>query len=169
MGQVMRYHQYPTNYDWASMPSDYATPTTASFILDIHKAIHNVDSDKPRYECGGTFVTGSEMDNILKTQFNYSSASYGSYDRNVVVSNIASNRPVLLRGDNGPLGHMWVCDGYRRTTYYFDDCYGVGYLHFYMNWGSYDGQYNGWYSFDDFTPGDLNFNNNKKMIYNITP
>jgi len=32
MAQVMKYYQYPTNYNWSSMPSSYATSTTASLL-----------------------------------------------------------------------------------------------------------------------------------------
>ncbi len=37
-----------------------------------------------------------------------------------------------------------------------------------MNWG-WAGANNGWYAFDNFNPGNNNFNNNKKMTYNIIP
>lgn len=170
MAQVMKYHQYPTNYNWSAMPFTYATTTTANFIEDIHDAIGNVYSGEPDYYCDGTGVDASaDMGSVLKTQFNYTYASRSNYDREVVVNNIRSGRPVILSGDNGTVGHMWVSDGYRRTTYYFDDCTGVGYLHFHMNWGWENELYNGWFSFDNFNPGNTHYNNNNKMIYNITP
>lgn len=172
MGQVMRYYEYPSNYDWASMPlTSWGTSiTTANFIADIHAGIDLMYSGQPMYNCDATGVSASaNMGNVLKSQFNYSSASWSGYDRHVVESNIANfNRPVILSGDNGTTGHMWVCDGYRRTVYLFDDCTGVHYLKFHMNWG-WGGTYNGWYSFDNFNPGNTNYNNNKKMIYNIIP
>jgi len=37
-----------------------------------------------------------------------------------------------------------------------------------MNWG-WGGSYNGYYSYNNFNPAGTNFNNNKKMIYNIIP
>lgn len=42
MAQVMRYYQYPSNYNWSSMPLNDATTTTANFIKDIHNAINIV-------------------------------------------------------------------------------------------------------------------------------
>ncbi|MFD2034012.1 C10 family peptidase [Belliella marina] len=166
MGQVMRYYQYPYNYDWASIPltSWGATTTTANFIADIHDAIGNMYSGQPMYDCNGTGVSASaNMGNVFKNKFNYSSASWADFNRNVVRSNIANySRPVILSGDNGITGHMWVFNGYRSTTFYFDDCTGVSFLSLHINWGWLNGSNNGWYSFQNFNPGNTHFNNNKK-------
>ena len=37
-----------------------------------------------------------------------------------------------------------------------------------MNWGWGDNLINGWYGFNDFSPGDFTFNYDVKMIYNIS-
>lgn len=170
MAQIMKYYQHPSNYNWSSMPLTYATSTTANFIEDIHDAIGNVYSGEPSYDCDGTGVSSSaDMGNVLKTQFSYSYATKADYSYSTVKSNISSNRPVILSGSNNNSGHMWVCDGYRTSTYYFEDCTAVGYLHLYMKWGWYNGQYNGWYAYNNFNPGNTNYNSNKKMIYNIIP
>lgn len=170
MGQVMKYYEYPTSYNWLSMPWSYGTTTTANFINDIHDAIDNVYPGNPSYFCDGTGVSASaNMGNVLKTQFNYSFANWGTYDYLTVKSNINNNRPVILAGDNGSSGHMWVCDGYTQYSYYYEDCTGyVYYPRFHMNWG-WDGSFNGYYAYNNFNPSNTNFNNNKKMIYNITP
>lgn len=171
MGQVMRYHQYPTSYNWSAMPTTYATSTTSSFIEDIHYAIDNVYNGEPFYDCDGTGVSASaNMGNVLKTQFNYTSANSANYNSSTVIGNIESNRPVLLSGfNNENIGHMWVCDGYLRIQYYFDDCTGAVNQYFHMNWGWLNGLYNDWYSFNNFNPGNTNYNNNRSMVYNIIP
>lgn len=171
MGKIMHFYEYPTTYDWNSMPLDDATSTTAAFIEDIHVAINNVYSDEPSYSCSATGVGSSKnMGTVLKTQFNFTSASWATYDDDVVMDNIDLGRPVILSGDNGSTGHMWVCDGYRKSILYGDDdCqYASGYLHLSMKWG-WDGRYDGYYSYNNFNPGTSNYNNNKKMIYNIIP
>jgi len=171
MAQVMKYHQYPSYYDWASMPSTYATATTASFIRDIHIAINNVYSDQPSYYCSGTSVSSTaDMGLVLKTQFNYHDAIMADYDFSIVRSNLDSNKPVLLVGfdSDSYSGHMWVCDGYTSTKYFFDDCTGFSTLYFHMNWGWF-GKYDAYYAYNNFNPGDYTFNDNKIMIYNITP
>ena len=170
MAQVMKYYQYPTNYDWASMPSNYATTTTASFIKDIHNAINNVYSNEPSYTCSGTGVSSSaDMGKVLKTQFNYHVANMEDYDYITVRNNLNSNKPVILAGSGSTGGHMWVCDGYTYSEYFFDDCTGfTTYTYFHMNWG-WHGSFDGYFAFNNFNPRNTNFNSNKKMIYDITP
>jgi len=171
MAQVMKYYQKPTNYNWSLMPLTTATLTTQNFIKDIHVAIRSVNSIYPKYECTGTAVSSSLVGTVLISKFNYSSAIYADYNTSTIKSNINSNRPVILRGTNSTNSldeHMWVCDGYRTTNYMFNDCTGYTLLHLHMNWGN-NGDYNDWYSFDNFNPGNKNYNSNKKMIYNIIP
>lgn len=170
MAQVMRYHQYPANYNWSAMSPNDFTGTTANFINDIHNAIRAVYSGQPTYKCDGTGVgPDKNMGTVLKTQFVYTSADWSNYNYSPVVSNLDQGRPVILSGDNGTKGHMWVCDGYRKSTIYSEDCStGWGFLHFYMNWG-WGGRYNGYYSFNNFNPDNTHYNNNNKMIYNIKP
>jgi len=171
MAQVMKYYEYPTNYNWAAMPLGGGPTTTANFIVDIHEAIDNEYSGHPYYRCDGTFVGGSlDMSDVLKNQFNYSTSTRANYNYNTVKSEISNNRPVILSGDNGTTGHMWVCDGYRQTSYGFADCTGGTYYPFYhMNWGWANTSPNGWYAYNNFDPLNTNYNNNKKMIYNIIP
>lgn len=172
MAQVMKYYQYPTSYNWALMPLTSGTTTTANFIADIWDAIGNVYSGWPSYDCDGTGVgTTLNMGNVLTTQFNYSSAVSANYDYNTVKSNLNYNKPVILSGNNGsPIGHMWVCDGYRETSYYFADCTGgTFYPLFHMNWGWWNGEYNGYFAYNNFNPNNTNYNTAKKMIYSITP
>lgn len=173
MAQVMKYHQYPTSYNWSLMPSTYGTTTTANFIADIHDAIGTVYPGQPSYACGSTGVsTSADMGNVLKTQFNYSSAVSTDYNYSTVQSNLNYNKPVILSGnDGGPIGHMWVCDGYRQLFFYFDDCTGGSfYPMFHMNWGWENADYyNGYFAYNNFNLGNFNFNSDKKMIYNVTP
>lgn len=92
---------------------------------------------------------------------------------NTVRTNLDYNRPVILAGSGGAGGHMWVCDGYMQTSYYYDDCTGVTLIPlFHMNWGWGKNNfvnYDGYYQYNNFNPGNMDFNNNKRMIYNIIP
>lgn len=169
MAQVMKYHEYPTSYSWSLMPNIYGTSTTASFISDIHDGIDNEYNNQPMYDCGATSVYSSKnMGTVLKNQFGYGSATKTNYDHSDVKSNIDNNKPVILSGSNSSSGHMWVCDGYRVYNFYYEDCSGYSYNHLKMNWG-WGGSYDGWFSFDNFNPASTTYNDNKKMIYNITP
>lgn len=170
MAQVMKYYQYPSNYNWTSMPSNSATSSTTNFILDIHNAIRNVYPLDPSYDCYSTGVSKySNMAKILKTQFHYSSADISPYNYLTVKNNITAGKPVILSGfGNG--GHMWICDGYQTARYYFDDCTGISTLYFHMNWGWEYAKNNGYFAYNNFTISDnQNYNDELEMIYNIKP
>lgn len=171
MAQVMKYNEYPISYDWSQMPLAYATSTTASLIKDIHTNINNVYPGEPSYDCTGTWVgSAKNMGAVLKIFFGYSSASFGTYNWNTVENDLDNNRPVILSGDDGvSLGHTWVCDGYSIISYYFDDCSGTQSLFLHMNWGWETDEYNAWFSFNNFNPNFFDFNDNKRMLYNIVP
>ncbi len=71
-------------------------------------------------------------------------------------------------GFDGSTGHAWVCDGYRRTRYFYEDCDEIVTLYLHMNWG-WNGTYNNYFAYNNFDPGSYEFNSNKSMAYNITP
>ncbi len=169
MAQIMKFHEFPNNYNWSNMPDAYGTNDTQLLISDIFNSV--VD----KHTCKGTTVYSHHMDNVVlsfENVFNYStSASLGSYNYNTVQNEIDNNRPVLMTGvePGGDEGHAWVCDGYRETLICFEGGGGNTFLKFYMNWGWLNTEFNGWYSFDDFTPDIYNFNDNKQIIFNIKP
>lgn len=184
VAQIMKYHNYPTNYDWSNMPDDYGTIATATLISDIHTAISNLSSplfggEPLQYGCSSTSVKlFCDMSEVLKNSFNYSQAKKADYNYNTVVNELKNQRPVILSGGKQAFltysGHMWVCDGYREHKICMYDDYGnnigaVTYLFFNMNWGWLNAQFNGWYGLSDFTPGDASYNDKNKMIYNIIP
>lgn len=170
MAQVMKYYKYPARYNWSAMPIDYGTTTTANLILDIHNAIRTSYSQEPSYSCSATGVdSDANMGNVLKNHFNYASATRSDYNQQTVKDNLNAGRPVILSGSGGGQGHMWVCDGFIASNYYFADCTGIGTLMLSMNWGWANGYNNGWYTFNNFNPGSYSFNSNRKMIYNIMP
>ena len=172
MAQVMKYHEYPTSYNWSSMPNTYGTTTTANLISDLHTEISTMYGGSPNplsYSCTpSTGVSaGANMGSVLKNDFNYTTADWASYNYQTVKSDITYGKPVILSGSNTSSGHMWVADGHKTITYTYEDCYSISYLYFNMNWGWY-GSSDGWFAFDNFNPNNT-YNNNKKMIYNITP
>jgi hypothetical protein len=179
IAQVMKYHKFPTTYNWDNMPPNYGTTTTASLIKDIHNSI---GSNNINYKCDATSVPSSYNVATVFTKFNYSSASYGDYNYETVKQQLRLNKPVILSG--GPKqnflffaykgdGHMWVCDGFRRShfcTFKEDGTLSTAASHLYlsMNWGWGDYE-NGWYAFNNFNPAGENYNFKVKMVYNIAP
>ncbi len=94
-----------------------------------------------------------------------------SLNNNFDLNEISNANGIKLWIDDaaGNVCHMWVCDRYLKDNYYFDDCTGIEYKYLHMNWGIRDGEYNGWFTLDNFSPGGNNLNYNKKMICDIIP
>lgn len=171
MGQIMKYHEYPSRYNWSDMPNMEGTNSTALLMKDIGNAV-NMD-----YKCTGSGAnTKKEAVKSFKNDFNYSSASYDGYNYQTVVNELKNKRPVILTGGSkkgwwifGQYvdGHAWVCDGYKR----YSNCEG-SILKLHMNWGwdnNSSSGYNGWYSYNNFEVADYTFNYKSGMVYNIKP
>lgn len=106
MAQVMRYHQFPTTYNWANMPNTWGNNNTALLINAIHTAIPSIS-----YSCDGTGVDyGYNIANVFKNHFSYTTASQGGYNRETVKAQLRVNRPVILSG--GQNTGWWIFDAY---------------------------------------------------------
>ncbi|MDW5299090.1 MAG: C10 family peptidase [Sedimentibacter sp.] len=180
MAQVMRYNAFPNDYNWGSMPNNYANGEVMQLMVDCGDA---VDID---YDCeDGSSASTSDVPSALINYFNYTSASYANYSYTTVKNEIQNNHPVILRGGRNvgwwifgiyDDGHAWVADGSLEIFYYqcvynpfyqeYELVNTVNYLYFNMNWG-WTGSYNGWYAFNNFNPGSHTFNYQTKMVYNI--
>jgi len=183
VAQVLKYHQWPANYDWNSMPNSYGSPATALLMADIGNAVGM------NYGCDGSGAQTSKIPNILVNVFNYhSTVSYQNVNAYAVGSDLASNQPVILAGGSKEGwwifasykdGHAWVCDGYKSdyTVVDFTDPGGAGieipvigqsstFLH--MNWG-WGGVYNNWFAAGNWNPGSSTFNYKTQMVSGIIP
>ncbi len=168
MAQVMKYHQFPSSYNWAAMPNTYATNTTAQLIKDIGSKVGmNYGLD------GSGADTKSKVPPAFKN-FGYSSSvRYSDYSSDKIKSEIDANRPVIFKGGTKKYwagiipyyadGHAWVCYGYHKAN-----LNGYGYFRMYMNWGWY-GSYDGWYSYNSFNNGNGSFNYKVGTIIGIKP
>jgi len=174
MAQVMKYHEFPNNYNWDNMPDLWGTMETARLMRDVGDAV-NMD-----WGCDGSGAdTKDEVASSFRNDFGYSSASYSGFNRDVVKQQLGWNRPVILRGGRKSGwwifatykdGHAWVCDGYRSSTIYSEDCsMAWGYLYLHMNWGWSSTRLNGWYAYNNWNPGDHTFNYKRGMVCNIKP
>ncbi len=196
MGQIMKYHQYPTSYNWSVMSS---TVADNGLMYDIGIA---VDMDHGCFISFGDGTAGTSsgaseanrllIDDAFKNDFGYSSANHDDYDLDVVIDNILNNKPIILSaadtGSQDAGRHSWVADGVKNIRFY--ECHigeeipsenrGIppgqntywnqmaGYLYLHMNWGM-SPNVNGWFGYGDFTPDIYSYNENMKMIKNITP
>lgn len=124
MAQVMKYHRWPSRYNWDIMENiyDYSRPTTEEAKNEVARLMREagaaVDMDY------GSDGSGAKLEDVpfnLMAGFGYSSnADHSDYNYSATVREIRARRPVLLGGnmEKGPLGlyykkgHAWVCDGY---------------------------------------------------------
>ncbi len=170
IGQVMRFYQKPTNYNWSNMPlNQYGSNEISLLLKDIGTAVNM------NYDCDGSGADTSDGVSALKNTFGYSSASFGSWNHSTTKNEIVNGRPVILAGSatyscflwwcKSTGGHAWVVEGYKSHFYCST---GTQHTYYYMNWG-WGGSYNGYYAYNDWSPSSYDFNQNKRMMYNIKP
>ncbi len=180
VGQLMRYFQHPSTFDWGDMPYTTSTPTLSSFLAQL------------RTKLGVTNAHGAEIEDAQRVLSGYGySCVKREHDAARVIQSLEQGRPVYTRGrdKSAKKGHAWIIDGYSSTVSYteytlyvldgaaypdFDyfetDFYRVDYpstVLFSMNWG-WDGTHNGWYQ-DSYiglntTSGYLNYSSDRKDI-----
>ena len=184
VGQVMRYHQSPTNYDWnVDFPLNHATGTIASFlkVLSYQMGLY--------YYYGEEDATDSDALDVLENYYHYS-GNCVPFLRSSVDSNIHDGKPVILSGTRTYGGlttsYAWVCEGNRVTSIHYEyelkviSLYEMAYEHaasesenefgfvhyLYHNFGL-GGSLNGWYISNNPSASG-NSMSTTDMIYNIT-
>ncbi|PQB03341.1 hypothetical protein BST83_18770 [Polaribacter filamentus] len=165
--QIMHYHEWPNNFNWAGMPNRPFTTNTGLEIASLMSDIGiNVNMN---YSASSSGADSEDAKNSLINDYGYSStATYSSYNFSTVKQEIYMyNRPVYMDGYHSfetsgtwfwkqtsyQDGHAWVCDGYKQqydlyiynegTTYeYTQQENRYEWLH--MNWG-WNNAGNGWF------------------------
>ncbi|GHV09761.1 hypothetical protein FACS1894162_1090 [Bacteroidia bacterium] len=173
IGQIMKYHRFPTRYSWSSMDNSYPasgiTSNTSALSGFIRDCGNSVDMN---YGWSASYSTDSKALNALKNTFGYTQnvssvlrkANYTATNwESLLKVDLANGLPLYYSGSGPDGGHAFVCDGYDSS----------GKFHFNWGWdGSCDGYFplNGlnpsaWY---DFTGGN-SFNDGQTAIINIRP
>ncbi len=150
MAQIMYYHKWPSSYIWTQMQTgDNSTVECAKLMRDVGMSVNM------SYGCSSSGAYSSIVEAALEYHFGYaSSTNYETYYSGPMQVEIDGYRPIFLSAG----GHAWVCDGYR---YFFSGCSGSIWPH--MNWG-WNGFYDNYYGFNNWNPGGMTYNNNRKMI-----
>ncbi|OFX27986.1 MAG: hypothetical protein A2X08_15750 [Bacteroidetes bacterium GWA2_32_17] len=180
MAQAMKYYNYPergndsilytgdvnikfedTYYRWDSMTT-YANSTSADAISEL------------MFHCGVTIFMnyGPNESGTMTELVPYALMHYFRYhpavaylDRKhytdkewdvLIRDNLDMHHPIVYSGSGMDGGHAWICDGYQDTCFY----------HF--NWG-WSGSSNGYFYYNDLTPGGYSFNNDQGAVANIMP
>ena len=175
IGQILRHWEYPESYEWDKMPTSYATPATAKFLVDIGKDV------KVIYTCNSGSGSSMDMAYALRTFYGYNAINDYDYTYEKLRDEIDNNRPVILSGPalllNGNyIEHAWICEGYMDYLIGIKPKYSVDKdseakitsirRMLYMNWGW--NEYNGWYSNGKMLNGEGWFSITE-MVKNIYP
>lgn len=179
MAQILRYHAFPSSFNWSNMPNNLGSAETARLMYNIGASVGmnygGVSSVVEWKEVGSRVV------NSLRNTFEYSSSvKYIEYFGNsdLVKTEIRNCRPVFMRGGEKEYwmgiipyyggGHAWVCDGYSETEY-VNWC---THLYLHMNWG-WNGSANGWFGYASFNPtvndNTYDFNYKSGCVIGIKP
>ncbi len=186
IAQIMKFHEFPSTYDWSGMADIFATNATQILIGDIN---NRIGSDSYVNEERSAFQ-----------YFGYNATVY-NHDRQSVESELFYHRPILMGGYTNSLlgigigdGHSWVCDGVSKEysenfhyvefligdsgDYYYDydknictpnnPIYTGGYVseYFHMNWGwNSSATPDGWFATNDVNTVLGNYNHVRKNIY----
>ena len=150
-------------YEWDLMGA--GSPDEYNAILLYHAAVA-VEMDFGA-EGSGAFV-GSGATPAMINYFNYSGSArfenrFADTEEwvNELVAELEAGRPIIYRGnpEDGSAGHAWNVDGYYASNT-------VDYFH--MNFG-WSGSQNGYYTLNDISPGNNDFNSNQGAMLGIAP
>lgn len=113
VGQVMRYHEYPSSYPWHLMPTQGVTEEISQFVVEVAKGV------RTSFHPNGSGSNAKEASEYLISK-GYQSRAYNySLQRSPVKYRF--NNPLILTGamQGQETGHAFVADGWsfhRRTT-----------------------------------------------------
>lgn len=190
IAQVMRHHEYPSNYQWDAMPLTRGADETSRLTKDIADVVHM------NYRCDGSGTSAKNWTVKAFEHFGYVGSTMEEFDPEYsgfyngpfirkIRNELENNRPVILSGSAEAnflfipykgTGHAWVCDGMRLKVVSGRKCVNKGQhgrvcdnfttttAQLHMNWG-WSGQNDGFYDFGSFTPSDRSYNFKPVLYY----
>lgn len=168
IAQILAYHQLPSTLSWSTILASpiVTTSSNANVINQVSTLIMNVDLalntdfDDPN----GSAVSETYIPSALSS-FGLTCGGMRGFSIFDSKLSLQNGGPFLLGGQGPGLGHLWVCDGYKRHIY--DD--GTYYDYLNMNWG-WSGNSNGFFLVENpmsFSANGSLFNSNFRMAYNV--
>lgn len=164
IAQIVNHHESAGVYsfNWSDMPDTYGNDAV-SYLMSVAGARVKMD-----YGCNASGASVNEIESAFH-DFGYSHADKvdygGTNNYQDAMNDLDAGNPVLLNGFNDDSGHSWVADGYNHSKQCPSGNY---YLNLHMNWG-WNGNYDGWFYYNDFDPSDRHYNDNTSIIVNIEP
>lgn len=111
--QIMKFHQFPTTYNWSGMPNTLATNATQVLIRDIHSRLGSsttVDTERAAFQ-----------------YFGYNATIHNHNSQSVHNEIFNNKKPILMGGYPSSFlgfptgdGHSWVCDGTSYSYYHMN-------------------------------------------------
>lgn len=106
-GQIMRFHEYPSDIPWLKMDNTYGNDYSASFLYDLALDL------KVEFKKDGS---SGDVKDVVTAFRNYGySADLRDHDKSNYSSYISAGLPVFMSGIKSGIfstkGHAWVCDG----------------------------------------------------------
>lgn len=165
MAILMKYHNWPDNYDWAAMPVEDINETNSSEIASLMKDAG--ESVRMDYGADISNAYTGLVSQAFFEDFGYShdaqmiSLGAGHLESDMwvdlIYTEIKQSRPIIYVGSNSKEGHAFILDGF--------DNKGL----FHINWG-WNGAYNGFYDLSALMPYDgANFSDGQGMVLSIKP
>lgn len=168
--QVLDVDYSTRTYNWSAMPNELLSSSSNTSKSAISNLMYDIaigiQADFGRDEDGGTFASAIYIEDALEDFFGYKSSMYAAARaayttnewRNMIVAELDAARPVLYTGQDGSVGHAFVCDGYDFSNDYF----------FHINWG-WGGIQNGYFLLENLDTGEYVWNDNTLVIVGIQP
>ena len=186
VAQIMKYHQWPSNKAWSSMPNVLSATGTTVLSNFLYEVACNIDTD---FDVAYSESWTNDIYDALVYTYNYSADYLVGYVESETRQSVNLNRPVFLYGASSSGGHFWVCDGTRYHTpgkvyvlyvvdyieplqfvaagQPYEALESYNYHMYHMNWG-WGGTYDGWYLNEGF-PYNNNYKQDMRQMTNIRP
>lgn len=122
IGQVMKYHDYPSNLNLSTM-ADYLINETDTALQNFLFQLAENCNAKYETDSKGNPITGVDLSaapKLMKSKYGYT-AVYDSYNSTTVRSEISDGRPLIVSGGVGKEAHAFVACGlnYHDTEDYY--------------------------------------------------
>ena len=126
----------PTSFGWSDMTTTYdegySDPSAEKAVAKLMRYCgQSIQMSYGLQANGGSSAYNEAIPSALKTYFGYDGGVRNTYRKNysyvewvdLIYSELAENRPVILGGQSMGGGHSFICDGYDTDDY------------FHINWG----------------------------------
>ena len=149
MGEVMRYHEWPSTYDWGNMLDHYRGEYNEVQAEAVGRLLGDCGiAVNMNYGVEASSARSVSQLTALVDSFGYDRGAQLYYRdfftrnewHNMFHRELAAGRPILISARSATLCHAFVCDGYNEEGLY------------HILWGNPTKEEDGWYNLDILSP-----------------